>query len=332
MKKMRVLALLAVMAMSVSMIGCGKEKEEEKEEPTRHEREEKDDDEEEEEEDDDELLGSDWRTWSAYKVMSWETPDYFEDLYFAIFDDVITVVHDYDEYTPVCDLEIGSVCDYSTVWDSLELYDFNGDGWDDIYVCDTSNDIYYDYYFLYDPDIDVFILDEGLSDLEGHEGESNGAGYVPTAYEQAFIPLLDAYDRDYDFCGYYLFNINPDCDDVYELIVEYSEDRTFEVYTVGLADDGTWVPVYVGDLAGSADYAYVTVDAYDGDEWDGRLTVNVCVEGYRTLYSYTMDSENTLYEEEVYTVEDEDYVLDGDMLERFDLDDWSPLETIDIMY
>lgn len=350
MKKIKVLGLLMVLALGVSMTGCGS-KEPEKETEKEEEKEEEKEDEKEPTEttrshrsgQDD---GGDWRTWTDFKVLSWETPDYFEDLYFAIYDQEITVVHDYDDYTEMCVLDIGGICDLNTVWDSMAVYDYDGDGWDDFSVSDYNNGLYYDYVFIYYPNLDEFVLDEDYSFLDGYEadgGVSGGgdsgtgsANYGNTAYEEAYIPIIDKYDRDFDFCHYYLYNINEDYDDIIELIIEYGDDRNFEVWTVGLDEDSNFVPVYVGDLTGSADYAYVTYDAYDGDNYDGMLTVNVVALGSRRLYAYTLDENNNLHEEEVYEITENDSAnydeLDGIMLDRYDLSDVSPLSQIDIRY
>jgi len=277
----------------------------------------------------------DWREWADFYKVKWSTPDYYEDLYFAILegDDVITVVHDEDEYNEMCVLDIGGICDEDTVWETLCTYDVNEDGYEDILLSDYNDGLTYDYVFVYNTEIDEFELAENLSNLEGHSDENNGSGYESTAYEEAYAPLLDKIQRENSFCNYYLVNINSDYDDVYELIVEVGDDRIFEVYTVGLDDELGWYPEYLGDLASSADYAYVTVDAYDGDDYDGMLTLNVCVQGARWLYAYSLDDEYNLHEELVYEVEEpDDYNIDGDMLERYSVDDWEPLSWIDIAY
>ena len=277
----------------------------------------------------------DWREWSDFHKFKWETPDSYENLYLTIYeeDDEITVVYDTDAYLEMCTLDIGGICDEETIWESMVMADVDEDGYDDLLLSDYNEGIYYDYVFLYNTNIDEFELDEELSNLEGYTGEPNGSSYESTAYEEAYAPLLDEIQRQNSFCNYYLFNINDDYDDVYELIVEVGDDRTFEVYTVGLDDELGWYPVYIGDLASSADYAYVTMDAIDGDDYDGLLTLNVCVQGVRWLYAYTLDNDYNLYEELVYEVEEPDeYEVDGIMLDRYDINDWEPLTEIDIQY
>ena len=331
MKKLRVLGLLAVTAMAICA-GCGKEeKEPEKEttEETRETREETDvtrsastgSDEEE-----------DWRTWADFRIVEWETPDYYEDLYLVIYegDSGITVVHDYDEYTEMCLMDLGGIGDEDTVWDSLQIYDIDDDGYDDFWIEDTSEGYDYSYAFIYYPGIDEFVLDEDLSNTAGAD---QSAGSAFTAYEEAYIPILQYAESENDMACYYLFNINDDVDDVLELIVEEGDDRTYEVYTVGLDDEGSFYAQYVGTLGSSADYGYVTMDAYDGDNYDGMLTVNECVQGVRWLYAYTLDSDYELSVEEVYEVEEgDDYQLDGELLDRFSVSDWDILSQIDIQY
>lgn len=277
----------------------------------------------------------DWREWSDFHKFKWQTPDSRDNLYLTIYedDDVITVVYDTEAYLEMCTLDIGGVCDEETVWESMYFADVDEDGYDDILLSDYNEGYHYDYVFLYNTKIDEFELDEDLSNLEGYTEEPNGSSYESTAYEEAYAPLLDEIQRQNSFCNYYLFNINSDYDDVYELIVEVGDDRMFEVYTVGLDDELGWYPVYVGDLTSSADYAYVTMDAYDGDDYDGLLTLNVCVQGVRWLYAYTLDDNYNLYEELVYEVEEpDDYDIDGIMLDRYDINDWEPLAEIDIQY
>ena len=320
MKKFKVLSLIAALTLSFCA-GCGNAA------PAADTREASQQSDEEE----------DWRDWLDFHKIKWETPDYYENLYLGIFDgdDFITVVHDEDDYDEMCQLDIGGICDEDTIWETLYCADMDGDDYYDILLSDYNNGYMYDYVFIYNPAKEKFILDEEMSNLEGYdlsEGEPNGSGYEATAYEEAYGPLLDQIDRAYDFCNYYLYNVNSYYDDVVELIVEVGDDRHFEVYTVGLDDELGWYPVYVGDLASSADYAFVTFDAYDGDDYDGLLTLNVCVQGVRYLYAYTVDDEYNLYEELVYSVEEDDYEIDGFDLDRYPVDEWGPLTEIDIRY
>ena len=280
---------------------------------------------------DDDIEGEDWITWADYTVVEWHTPDFEEDLYITDYnEETLLVIHDYEEYTVMCELDLGGLVDYNYIMDSLCTYDVDEDGYEDLLCSDRNGDYYFDYVFVYYPSLDEFILDEDLSNLEGY---IPGEEVELTAYEEAYGELIASVAEDNDFCNYYLFNINDEYDDVYELIIETGADREFEVYTVGLDDTYGFYPSFLGNLRTSADYAYVTMDEYDGDNYDGYLTLNVCVQGVRYLYAYTLDDDYNLYEELVYDVEEpDDYEIDGALLDRYSVTDLSPLATIDIQY
>ena len=329
MKKVKVLGLLAVMMLAFCS-GCGKEEAKEPEKETT-EKEETDVSRSSSSRDTEPEVGGDWRTWNAFHIVEWETPDYYEDLYLTVYDPEagITVVHDYDEYTEMCILDIGGVADEDTIWDSMLVYDMDDDGYDDLFFEDIYDGVEYYYAFLYDPSIDEFVYDEAYS---AAEASTLNPGSDLTAYEEAYIPVIQEAEQENDSACYYLFNINEDTDDIYELIVEYGEDRELQVYTIGAQTEYGFYAVYIGSLASSADYAYVTMDAYDGDAFDGMLTLNVCVQGVRWLYAYSVDDSFDLVEQEVYEVEEDDYNIDGEMLDRYSVSDWSPLASIDIEY
>ena len=322
MKRIKVLGLLTAMALTF-MAGCGSEPAAEAPSSSNSTRETR--------EVDDDIEGEDWITWADYTVVEWHTPDFEEDLYITDYnEETLLVIHDYEEYTVMCELDLGGLVDYNYIMDSLCTYDVDEDGYEDLLCSDRNGDYYFDYVFVYYPSLDEFILDEDLSNLEGY---IPGEEVELTAYEEAYGELIASVAEDNDFCNYYLFNINDEYDDVYELIIETGADREFEVYTVGLDDTYGFYPSFLGNLRTSADYAYVTMDEYDGDNYDGYLTLNVCVQGVRYLYAYTLDDDYNLYEELVYDVEEpDDYEIDGALLDRYSVTDLSPLATIDIQY
>ena len=322
MKRIKVLGLLTAMALTF-MAGCGSEPAAEAPSSSNSTRETR--------EVDDDIEGEDWITWADYTVVEWHTPDFEEDLYITDYnEETLLVIHDYEEYTVMCELDLGGLVDYNYIMDSLCTYDVDEDGYEDLLCSDRNGDYYFDYVFVYYPSLDEFILDEDLSNLEGY---IPGEEVELTAYEEAYGELIASVAEDNDFCNYYLFNINDEYDDVYELIIETGADREFEVYTVGLDDTYGFYPSFLGNLRTSADYAYVTMDEYDGDNYDGYLTLNVCVQGVRYLYAYTLDDDYNLYEELVYDVEEpDDYEIDGAMIDRYSVTDLSPLATIDIQY
>ena len=321
MKRIKVLGLLTAMALTF-MAGCGNEPAAEAPSSSNSTRETR--------EVDDDIEGEDWITWADYTVVEWHTPDFEEDLYITDYnEETLLVIHDYEEYTVMCELDLGGLVDYNYIMDSLCTYDVDEDGYEDLLCSDRNGDYYFDYVFVYNPSLDEFILDEDLSNLEGY---IPGEEVELTAYEEAYGELIASVAEDNDFCNYYLFNINDEYDDVYELIIETGADREFEVYTVGLDDTYGFYPSFLGNLRTSADYAYVTMDEYDGDNYDGYLTLNVCVQGVRYLYAYTVDDEYNLYEELVYSVEEDDYEIDGFDLDRYPVDEWGPLTEIDIRY
>ena len=322
MKRIKVLGLLTAMALTF-MAGCGSEPAAEAPSSSNSTRETR--------EVDDDIEGEDWITWADYTVVEWHTPDFEEDLYITDYnEETLLVIHDYEEYTVMCELDLGGLVDYNYIMDSLCTYDVDEDGYEDLLCSDRNGDYYFDYVFVYYPSLDEFILDEDLSNLEGY---IPGEEVELTAYEEAYGELIASVAEDNDFCNYYLFNINDEYDDVYELIIETGADREFEVYTVGLDDTYGFYPSFLGNLRTSADYAYVTMDEYDGDNYDGYLTLNVCVQGVRYLYAYTLDDDYNLCEELVYDVEEpDDYEIDGALLDRYSVTDLSPLATIDIQY
>ena len=322
MKRIKVLGLLTAMALTF-MAGCGSEPAAEAPSSSNSTRETR--------EVDDDIEGEDWITWADYTVVEWHTPDFEEDLYITDYnEETLLVIHDYEEYTVMCELDLGGLVDYNYIMDSLCTYDVDEDGYEDLLCSDRNGDYYFDYVFVYYPSLDEFILDEDLSNLEGY---IPGEEVELTAYEEAYGELIASVAEDNDFCNYYLFNINDEYDDVYELIIETGADREFEVYTVGLDDTYGFYPSFLGNLRTSADYAYVTMDEYDGDNYDGYLTLNVCVQGVRYLYAYTLDDDYNLCEELVYDVEEpDDYEIDGAMIDRYSVTDLSPLATIDIQY
>ncbi len=324
MKRIKVLGLLTAMALTF-MAGCGSEPAAEAPSSSNSTRETR------EVEEDDDIEGEDWITWADYTVVEWHTPDFEEDLYITDYnEETLLVIHDYEEYTVMCELDLGGLVDYNYIMDSLCTYDVDEDGYEDLLCSDRNGDYYFDYVFVYYPNLDEFILDEDLSNLEGY---IPGGEVELTAYEEAYGELIASVAEDNDFCNYYLFNINDEYDDVYELILENGADREFEVYTVGLDDTTGFYPYYMGNLSSSADYAFVTMDEYDGDDYDGYLTLNVCVQGVRWLYAYHLDDDYNLYEELVYEVEEpDDYEIDGAMVERYPVTDLSVLATIDIQY
>jgi len=182
---------------------------------------------------------------------------------------------------------------------------------------------------VYNPDAGVFEFSNELSNL----GYDPNASAELTAYEQAYGPVIEECAAVNDLGSYYLFNINPEYDEIYELIAEYGDDRIYKVFTVGLDDTTGWYAIYLGDLETSADYGYITMDDYDGDAWDGQLTVNGYALGTHWLEAYTLDEDFVLCEEDVYSVEEgDDWELDGTMVDRFSVTDPGALANIDIRY
>jgi len=208
----------------------------------------------------DESIVADWRTVEEYVTLEWSSPEETKTVHAKIndYDGSIDILEDSENYTVIssCVL-VGGVMNKDIVSSTMEMFDYDGDGYDDFKVCDSDGEMDYTEVFLYLPADEVFTLSNDYSTCVFIE-EGEASEEAPSGWKSAYASIVEKWEEEHgeDYIhGYRLFYLDED--DIPELalignvdwglceLYTYKDDQAQNFYSAeGMGLDGAGLFYY----------------------------------------------------------------------------------------